>query len=40
MDENNEEVVKNRFPQARRSYGEGRDLVQEWLPANFLIDFS
>jgi hypothetical protein len=30
MGEKNEEVVKNTFPQARRSYGEGRGLVWEW----------
>jgi hypothetical protein len=29
MDEKNEEVVKNRFSQARRSYGKGRSLVRE-----------
>jgi hypothetical protein len=26
MNEKNEKAVKNRFPQARRSYGEGRGL--------------
>jgi hypothetical protein len=35
MDEKNAGVVKNIFPQARRSYGEGHGLVrkQKWLPA-------
>jgi hypothetical protein len=40
MDEKNEKTVKNRFPQARRSYGEGCGLVRRWPPANFKSDFA
>jgi hypothetical protein len=35
MDEKNEKAVKNRFSQARRSYGEGCGLVRRWPPATF-----
>jgi hypothetical protein len=40
MDEKNEEAVKNRCSQARRSYGQGRGLVRRWPPAAFKSDFS
>jgi hypothetical protein len=40
MDEKNEKAVKNRFPQARQSYGEGCGLVRRWPPATFKSDFS
>jgi hypothetical protein len=35
VDEKDEKAVKNRFSQARRSYGEGRGLVRRWPPATF-----
>jgi hypothetical protein len=40
MDEKNEKAVKNKFPQARRSYGEERGLARRWPPATFKSDFS
>jgi hypothetical protein len=40
MDEKNEKAVKNRFSQARRSYGERCGLVRRWPPATFKSDFS
>jgi hypothetical protein len=40
MDEKNEKETKNRFSQARRSYGEGCGLVRRWPPATFKSDFS
>jgi hypothetical protein len=40
MDEKDEKEAKNRFPQARRSYGEGCGLVQRWPPVTFKSDFS
>ena len=40
MDEKDEKEAKNRFPQARRSYGEGRGLVRRWPPVTFKSDFS
>ena len=40
MDEKDEKEAKDRFPQARRPYGEGRGLVRRWPPVTFKSDFS
>jgi hypothetical protein len=40
MDEKDEKAVKNRFSQARRSYGVERGLVRRWPPATFKSVFS
>jgi hypothetical protein len=40
MGEKDEKEAKNRFPQARRSYGKGYGLVRRWPPVAFKSDFS
>jgi hypothetical protein len=41
MDEKKDEKeAKNRFPQARRAYGEGCGLVRRWPPVTVKSEFS